>query len=173
MTRPEVQGGAPGLSGQDGGQTVVGLLAPERVRVPLGSMDKAGILEELIDLVASSKGMESEREEIGRAVWEREAVLSTGIGDGIALPHAKYDGLDGLVMAAGVSREPVEFGALDGQPVRLFFLLLAPESAAGSHVRALSRVSRLMRDAALRARLVAALDAEQFLRILGEAEHVA
>jgi mannitol/fructose-specific phosphotransferase system IIA component (Ntr-type) len=146
------------------------MLGLERVLVPLASLDKDGILSELVDLVVRSRGLEAHREAIHRAVWDREAVLSTGIGAGIALPHAKYDGLKEVLMAAGVSREPVEYGALDGQPVRLFFLILGPEAAAGSHVGALSRVSRLMRSPALRRRLVEAEDAEGFLRVIAEAE---
>ncbi len=173
MTRADADGGAPVARTTEGIVRLVGLLKPERIRVPLSSQDKPGILAELVDLVARSEGREGEREAIYRAVLERESVLSTGVGDGIALPHAKYEGLDGLVMAAGVSREPVDFGSLDGKPVRLFFLLLAPESAAGAHVRTLSRLSRVMRDPTLRARLIEARDPEVFLQVLGEAERAA
>jgi mannitol/fructose-specific phosphotransferase system IIA component (Ntr-type) len=146
------------------------LLAPERVRVPLRAASKRDVLAELVDVLVDSLSLAAERDEILQAVLEREAVLSTGIGGGVALPHAKYDGLNGLVMAAGASREPIEFEALDGQPVRLFFLLLGPDSSAGAHVRALSRVSRVVQNPSLARKLVEAADSEQFLRILGEAE---
>jgi len=146
------------------------LLTSARVRVPLESVDKDGILAELVELAVSSQRLEAERAEIYRAVCERESVLSTGIGEGVAIPHAKCDGLEGLVMAAGVSRVPVEFGALDGRPVQLFFLILGPEAAAGAQVRLLSRVGRLMRDPSLRERLIAAADVERFLQILEGAE---
>jgi mannitol/fructose-specific phosphotransferase system IIA component (Ntr-type) len=149
------------------------LLAPERVRVPLVAASKQEVLAELVGVLVDSLGVAAERDEILQAVLERETVLSTGIGGGVALPHAKYNGLNGLVMAAGTSREPIEFEALDGQPVRLFFLLLGPDSAAGAHVRALSRVSRIVQDASLRGRLVGATNSEHFLRILGEAERAA
>ncbi len=173
MTRADADGGAPVAGATDGVFRLVELLKPERIRVPLHSRDKPGILAELVDLVVRSERREAEREAIYRAVLERESVLSTGIGDGIALPHAKYEGLEGVVMAAGVSREAVDYGSLDGKPVRLFFLLLAPEAAAGAHVRTLSRLSRLMRDPALRSRLIDAADGERFLRALGAAEHAA
>lgn len=173
MTRADADGRAPVARTTEGVVRLVDLLKPERIRVPLNSQDKPGILAELVDLVARSEGREEEREAIYRAVLEREGVLSTGVGDGIALPHAKYEGLDGMVMAAGVSREAVDYGSLDGKPVRLFFLLIAPESAAGAHVRALSRLSRVMRDPSLRARLIEASDAKSFFQALGEAEHAA
>lgn len=162
-----------GAGSAAGNQTVLrvgDLLAPERVRVPLEGLDKESILAELVDLVARSTGLAVQRDEIQRAVWEREEVLSTGIGEGIALPHAKIDGLDRIVMAAGVPREPVEFGALDGKPVQLAFLILGPETAAGSQVRLLSRISRLLREESVRRRLTSAKDANRFLQILREAE---
>ncbi len=173
MTRADADGGSNVARTTEGVVRLADLLKPERIRVPLSSLDKPGILGELVDLVARSEGREAEREVIYRAVLERESVLSTGVGDGIALPHAKYEGLGGMVMAAGVSREPVEYGSLDGKPVRLFFLLLAPESAAGAHVRTLSRLSRMMRDPALRSRLIEAGDAAGFFQALGEAERAA
>jgi PTS system fructose-specific IIA component len=146
------------------------LLAPGRVRIPLRGLSKEEILSELVEVLAQSLGMDAQREEILQAVFEREEVLSTGIGDGVALPHAKYNGLSELVMAAGSTLEPVDYGALDGEPVRLVFLLLGPDSASGVHVRALSRLSRLMRDVSLRQRLAAAADADEFLGLLEEAE---
>lgn len=146
------------------------LLAPERVSVPLRGTDKETVLSELVGLVVRSLGLDAEREAVRAAVLEREGVLSTGIGEGVALPHAKYDGLDDVTMAAGVSREPVDYGSLDAQPVRLFFLMLGPDGAAGAQVRLLARVSRLLREEALRERLVAADDARQFLGALKEWE---
>lgn len=146
------------------------MLVPERVKVPLEGLDKGSILAELVELLARSADLAAQRDEIHRAVWEREEVLSTGIGEGIALPHAKIAGLDAIAMAAGVCREPVEFGALDGRPVRLLFLLLGPETAAASQVRLLSRISRLLSDRSLRRRLMAVADAELFCQILRDAE---
>ena len=105
-----------------------------------------------------------------RAVREREAVLSTGIGHGVAIPHGKSAAVSDLRMAAGRAASPVEFDALDGQPVSLFFLLVGPESAAGPHIKALSRISRIVRRDDVRERLVAARSAEEFLRALQEAE---
>jgi mannitol/fructose-specific phosphotransferase system IIA component (Ntr-type) len=172
MAQPGPQGGTPQAPDESGFQRVSSLLAPERVRVPLRSRDKDGVLHELVDLIADSQGLGSERDIIYRAVCDRERVLSTGIGEGIALPHAKYNGLSGLVMSAGVSPETMDFGALDGRAVNLFFLLVGPEIAAVEHVRALARISRLMRESSLRQQLVSASDAESFLRMLARAEHL-
>ncbi len=150
------------------------LLSPKRVKIPLeNAHEKGALLRELVDLVARAEGLEKEAEEIYRAIQAREEVLSTGIGDGVALPHAKSEAVPDLVVAAGVSAQPVEFDALDGQPVRLFFLLLAPERAMGLHIKALSRISRLLRQDALRQRLVAAADPAEFVRIVQEAEATA
>jgi mannitol/fructose-specific phosphotransferase system IIA component (Ntr-type) len=107
-----------------------------------------------------------------KAVEDREAVLSTGIGYGVAVPHGKCPTAERLTVAAGASAHPIAFGAVDGQPVRLFFLLVGPEQAAGDQVRALSRISRLVRRPPLRDQLVAAHDAQEFHRILAAAETV-
>jgi mannitol/fructose-specific phosphotransferase system IIA component (Ntr-type) len=172
MTRASIEGQAR-TPGGPAAVRVSELLAPERVRVPLRAADKDGVISELVGLVAASLGLEAERDAIHRAVWERERVLSTGIGDGVALPHAKFNGLDEVVMVAGVTREPVEYGALDGKPARLFFLMLGPDRAAASQVKALSRIGRLLRDERLRERLVAARDAGEFRRLIEEAERSA
>lgn len=149
------------------------LLSAERVKVPLASRTKSDVLRELVELVAPSAGRRGERvdpESILESVREREAVLSTGIGDGVAIPHGKTPHVDQLVLAAGVAYDPVDFDALDGKPVHLFFLLVGPESAAGAHVKALSRISRLLRRESLRASLVAAQSAPDFLRLIRDLE---
>lgn len=145
------------------------LLTPDRVRIPLKATTKDDLLRELVAVVAAgSSGQESE--DLLRTVREREAVLSTGIGNGVAIPHGKSAALTELRMAAGLTAAPVDFDALDGQPVRLFFLLVGPETAAGQHIKALSRISRLLRKDAVRQRLVDASDAAEFHAALREAE---
>jgi mannitol/fructose-specific phosphotransferase system IIA component (Ntr-type) len=133
--------------------------------VPLGSRTKADVLRELVELVTIGRnGIDPEA--VLASVRERELVLSTGIGGGVAIPHGKTPCVDQLVLAAGVSANPIDFDALDGKPVQLFFLLVGPESAAGAHVKALSRISRLLRREPLRADLVAARTPEEFLRLV-------
>lgn len=158
----------------DGAQVLLSeLLSAERVKVPLASRTKGDVLRELVELVAPSAGRGGDAvdpESILESVRERESVLSTGIGDGVAIPHGKTPHVDQLVLAAGVAREPIDFDALDGKPVQLFFLLVGPESAAGAHVKALSRISRLLRRESLRASLVAAQSAPDFLRLIRDLE---
>jgi fructose-specific phosphotransferase system IIA component len=145
------------------------LLTPDRIRIPLRSMDKDELLEELVDLVGNSSVVK-DKSEVLRAVREREEVLSTGIGNGVAIPHGKSASTSELVLAAGVVPGGVDFEALDGRPVSLFFLLVGPESAAGQHVKALSRISRLLRRDSFRDRLMDASSADEFYGILSEAE---
>ena len=141
-----------------------------RVKVPLEATTKDEILRELVDVLAADARVD-DREDVLRVVREREKVLSTGIGHGVALPHGKSDACTDLAIAAGVTSEPVDFDALDQEPVRLVFMLVSPESAAGAHIKALSRISRLVRRPDVRARLMDAEDATEFLRALREAEN--
>ncbi|HEX2189821.1 MAG TPA: PTS sugar transporter subunit IIA [Longimicrobiaceae bacterium] len=145
------------------------LLPPERIRIPLEGRSKDDLLRELVDVLHSAGGVGDPAAVLG-AVREREAVLSTGIGNGVAIPHGKSAEVARLAMAAGVAAEPADFEALDGRPVSLFFLLVGPESAAGDHVKALSRISRLVRSDAFRRRLAEAKTPEEFHAILAEAE---
>ncbi|HEV2147918.1 MAG TPA: PTS sugar transporter subunit IIA [Longimicrobiaceae bacterium] len=145
------------------------LLPPERIRIPLAGRSKDDLLRELVEVLHGT-GEVGDSAEVLRAVRERESVLSTGIGSGVAIPHGKSSEVSALAMAAGVTAEPVDFEALDGRPVSLFFLLVGPESAAGDHVKALSRISRLVRSDAFRRRLADAVSPEEFHAILAEAE---
>lgn len=145
------------------------LLSLDRIKIPLEAGTKDDLLRELVSVV-SVPGGNADREDVLRAVREREAVLSTGIGHGVAIPHGKSAAVSDLRMAAGRAAAPVDFDALDGEPVTLFFLLVGPESAAGPHIKALSRISRLVRKDEVRDRLVAAGTPEEFLRALQDAE---
>ena len=144
------------------------LLSPDRIQVPLAAVDKAGSLRELTELLAACGTVDPAP--ILSAVLEREQVLSTGIGHGIAIPHAKVPGMVGLSLVAGTQPAGIPFEALDGEPVRLFFLLIGPESAAGLHVKALSQIARLVRREPVREALIAAPTAAAFHQILIEAE---
>lgn len=146
------------------------LVSADRVRIPLAARDKAGVISELSEVAARAAGLPEESGTIREAVEAREEVLSTGIGGGVALPHGKTGRLEELVVVAGTSPEPIDFRALDGKPVRLFVMLVGPPGAAGVHVKALSRISRLLRERTLRERLLAAADPEEFVSILKAAE---
>jgi nitrogen PTS system EIIA component len=144
------------------------LLTPDRVVVPLAAHDKAGVIAELTrHLVDSSGGTFAE---VLSAVEERENVLSTGIGFGVAIPHARSFAVRELCLVCGVSRTPVPYDSIDGEPVRLFFLIVGPESSAGQHVKILSRIARLVRREDLRERLSAAASPGDFYQALVDAE---
>lgn len=144
------------------------LLTPARIRVPLHATDKEGVLRELVGLVAAGNG--SPADEVLGAILEREKQFPTGIGYGVAVPHGKTPALSSLVVVAGTTPAPVPYETIDGEPVRLFFLLAGPESAAGAHVKALSRISRLVRREPVRGKLLGARTPEEFYRALCEAE---
>jgi mannitol/fructose-specific phosphotransferase system IIA component (Ntr-type) len=145
------------------------LLTASRVRVPLRSQTKDDVLRELVELAMAGRD-DVDVAAVLESVYQREQVLSTGIGGGVAIPHGKTPLVDQLIMAAGVCARSVEFDALDGEPVELLFLLVGPESAAGAHVKALSRISRLLRRETLRGRLRDAASAEEFLQLVHESE---
>ena len=145
------------------------LLSSARVKVPLEATTKDGLLRELVEVLAGDRCVQDPGEVL-RVVRAREAILSTGIGNGVAIPHGKSPACTELAIAAGVSAEPVPFEALDEEPVRLVFLLVGPESAAGAHIKALSRISRLVRQPELRQRLIDSRDTQEFLDALREAE---
>lgn len=147
------------------------LLTPERIRIPLQATTKEEILRELVQVIADNEHID-EPAEVLRAVREREAVLSTGIGNGVAIPHGKSAAVPDLRMAAGITPEPVDFDALDGQPVNLFFLLVGPETAAGPHIKALSRISRLVRKDSVRQQLAASRSPDAFYDAMKAAEAI-
>jgi len=144
------------------------LLTPDRLVVPLAARDKQGIIAELVrHLVARGGG---DVAQVLASVEERESVLSTGIGLGVAIPHARSSAVRELVVVGGVAAEPVPYDSIDGEPVRLFFLIVGPEASAGLHVKILSRIARLVRRDAVRQQLVEAKTPDELYHILLDAE---
>lgn len=99
---------------------------------------------------------------------EREALQSTGIGEGVAIPHGKVQGLDRLVATFARSMGGIDFDSIDGQPTHLLFLLIVPEQSGGQHLKALARISRFFRDASFRDKLLGARDLEEIFRAIEE-----
>jgi len=99
---------------------------------------------------------------------DREKLGSTGIGDGIAIPHGKLKSLDSLVISFGRSREGIDFESIDGKPVHIFFLLMAPESSTGQHLKALAKISRMLKDPEFRSDLMSARSAEEIYRKIAD-----
>jgi len=145
------------------------LLAPTRVVLPLRGSTKPAVMRELL-VAAMPDASPDALDAVMEALLAREGVLSTGIGDGVAIPHAKTPRVDRLVMAAGVPARPVDFDALDGRPVDLFFLLLGPETAATEHVKTLGRLARVLRKPGLVAALRAAASPDDFVQAIADTE---
>jgi PTS system nitrogen regulatory IIA component len=136
------------------------ILAEELVLPDLGARNKTDVLVELATAVAS-RHPELERERLVQALEDRERLNSTALGDGVAIPHGKLTGIKRVFAAFARSRAGVDFHSLDGQPTHLFFLLVAPEDSAGAHLKALARISRLLKDEGFRKRLMQAAGAEE------------
>ena len=118
---------------------------------------KGGTKEEVLTELVSALKNAGLVQDVGQAVGvilEREKLGSTGIGDGVAIPHGKMKGLNSILCVFGRSKEGIDFDAVDGKPVNIFFLLLAPEDSAGLHIQMLSRISRILRDPSFRKRLI-------------------
>jgi len=108
------------------------------------------------------------KEALVEVLLERERLGSTGIGDGIAIPHGKIQDLDELILSFGRSAQGIEFDSMDGRPTHLFFLLIAPENSAGIHLRALAKISRLLKSAHFRQRLLEAGTVEELFLVIQE-----
>ncbi|MEI6314384.1 MAG: PTS sugar transporter subunit IIA, partial [Syntrophus sp. (in: bacteria)] len=133
----------------------------------LSSRTKGDVLKELADVVLSERADYHPGEAVN-VLLEREKLGSTGIGDGIAIPHGKLNIVDDLAISFGRSKEGIDFKAMDGKPVYLFFLLLAPENAAGQHLKMLAKLSRMLKDATFRKNLLEAPSKEEIYRIILE-----
>lgn len=146
---------------------LIDILRPTFVWHDLAATTKGEVISELGARMASCLGPQR-ADEIGRVLAEREKLGSTGIQDGIAIPHGKLPGLEEIVVACGRSQAGIDFGAHDEKPTHLFFVLLAPEFAAGGHLKALARLSRILKDARFRERLMAAKDSGEMYAAIAE-----
>ncbi len=134
------------------------ILSEDLVVADLAARSKNEVLVELAQAVSRGHPELDSTRLVG-ALEERERLNSTALGDGVAIPHGKLPGIRRVFAAFGRSRQGVDFQSLDGKPTHLFFLLAAPEDSAGAHLKALARISRLLKDAGFRSRLLDAPDA--------------
>ncbi len=135
--------------------------------VPAGSMTAA--IEDMARRLKESGDIKDPADLAGKVV-EREKLGCTGLGSGIAIPHCKLDGLESVLLAVGVSKEGVDFHALDGRLVRLIFLVLSPAEAPAGHLQALARISRLVKTPGITEGILSAASPDQIGRLLLEAE---
>lgn len=142
-------------------------LAEDMVVPALEGRKKDDVIEELAEVV-SRHHPEIDHWKLVGALQDRERLNSTALGEGVAIPHGRLSGVKRVVAAFGRSPQGVDFNSLDGKPTHLFFLLVAPEDSAGAHLKALARISRLLKDDAFRARLMQAEDGASLYRIMRE-----
>jgi mannitol/fructose-specific phosphotransferase system IIA component (Ntr-type) len=147
------------------------LLNPASITTRLRAQTKREALAELVALLETAHGFDSRGEVLDR-VLRREAMMTTGIGNGVAIPHGKARAVDRMAAACGVSVAGIDFEAEDGQPAHLFVLFVSPENAASLHVRVLSNISRLLKEESVRRHLIEAPSPEAFLDAVRAAEAV-
>ena len=145
------------------------LLDPRAIVADLQAKDKIRTLAELTDSLISCEPSLN-RDDVIAVLQEREKLGSTGIGDGVAIPHGKLAGIPELKLVLGRSHSGVDFESMDGQPAYLFFLLIAPEESIGVHLKTLARISKLLKDAAVRKKLMEAPDQQAIYQVILDEE---
>lgn len=144
---------------------ITNILRGEAIIPELKSQDKNGVIKELAEAVIRSEPSLS-GDHLYEVLLEREKLGSTGIGSGVAIPHGKLPNLERIVSAFGRSKAGIDFDSQDGEPAHLFFVLVAPENTAGLHLKALAKLSRLLKDAQFRQKLMEVPDAEAIFRAI-------
>ena len=146
---------------------ITDFLTVQGVIPELAGREKSAVLQEMAQWLAVQRESLN-ADQVLQVLWERERISTTAIGEGVAIPHGKLAGIERVIGVFARSPGGVDFAALDGGPTHLFFVLLAPENAAADHLRALARISRLLKDAAFRSRLIEGQTREEIFRIIAE-----
>ena len=148
---------------------ITDFLSRETIVPALASRDKNAALEEMAEYLGATHHLD--RNKVLKVLLERERISTTAIGEGVAIPHGKLNGVERVVGVFARSPEGIDFASLDGAPTHLFFVLVAPENAAADHLKALARISRLLKDEAFRRRLMAGQSSQElYTTILEEDE---
>ena len=145
------------------------ILSPDVIEVNLDIKDKEDSLNKIIALAAKS-GKIADVEKVSRTIHEREKLVSTGVGKGFAIPHGKTDAINDIIAAFVITKDPIDFDSIDGEPVRFIFLLVGKETLLNTHIKLLSRISRLMNKDEFRAKLLQAKTKEEVLKIFKDEE---
>lgn len=145
------------------------LLTEEAIEVSLKQTQKKSVIEELL-VLAIKGGKINDRMKAFEDIMKREEMMSTGLEHGIAVPHAKTKAADDLTLSLGISKEGIDFDAADGKPSHLFFMLLAPEDAAGPNVKVLAEIARLTKDKDFCKKLIKASSSKEVLELIDESE---
>ena len=144
---------------------IMDILVKDAVVLSLKAKDKNGILEEMSRSLAAAEPSVP-ADELLSVLIDREELQSTGIGEGVAIPHGKMAGLDRLMATFARSDDGVDFASIDGQPTQLYFMLVVPEHSGGQHLKALARISRFFRDPSFRGKLMDANSTEAIFRAI-------
>jgi PTS system nitrogen regulatory IIA component len=148
---------------------IMDFLSKKAISANLKATTKEGIIEELVDLLIEAQEVQKkDKKKLIETLMERESLGSTAIGQGVGIPHGKSDCVGKLVASFGIAQNGVNFNSLDGESVFLFFLLVAPQDSAGPHLKALARISRLLKDKYFRDSLRQAKDEKSILNIITE-----
>ena len=145
------------------------ILSDDLVIIPLKSVDKEDIIEEMVDHLYNKKKIK-DREKILTAILDREKVMSTGVGDHVAIPHGKAEGVNDIVASLGITENGVDFHSIDNEPVRLVFLLVGPPDKTGPHLKALSRISRLIHIKEFRNKLLKSKTPQEVMGVIEQEE---
>ncbi len=151
---------------------IMDFLSEKNITVDLKAKNKKDAIEELVELLVGSSNV-ADKKKMTQILLEREELGSTGIGQGIAIPHGKSDTVKELTAAFGLSKSGVPFDALDGELVYIFVLLVAPEGTAGAHLKALARISQLLKDKYIRRKLLSAQNTAEVVKVIQEEEKAA
>lgn len=143
------------------------ILKPQNIKIPLAASNKIDAIGELVQLLADN-GEITDAKKVLEAVLDRESTRTTGIGNGLAIPHGKTSGTPGLVMAIGKPAQPIDFQSIDGRPVTIIWLLSSPPDKTGPHIHALARISRLMTFDKFRQALNNAKNAQEMYDIIAQ-----
>lgn len=147
---------------------ILDVLIKEAIIEDLKAVDKEGVLEELVTPVARIAGVNHDY--LVKVLMERERLGSTGIGEGIGIPHGKVKGLESLALGFGLSRRGVDFDSMDGRPTHIFFLLITPENSTGLHLKLLARISKILKNDLFKKKLLDAKDKDEIYSIIKEEE---
>lgn len=145
---------------------ILDVLQKEAILVDLKAFDKKGVLEELVAPIARIAGISHDY--LVQVLMDRERLGSTGIGEGIGIPHGKLKNLDSLMLGFGLSRQGVDFESMDGRPTHIFFLLVTPENSTGLHLKLLARISRILKNEPFKQKLLNAANSDEIYTIIKE-----
>jgi fructose-specific phosphotransferase system IIA component len=145
------------------------ILSTDVIAVNMDVADKDDSINKIISLASNSQKI-LDLDKVTQTIFEREKLVSTGVGKGFAIPHSKTDAISDIVAAFAITKEPIDFDSIDGEPVRFIFLLIGKENLLNTHIKLLSRISRLMNKDEFRDKLLEAKSSEEVLSIFKEEE---